>query len=51
MRAEVWMRTSGAAKLQKDSPNLYQNLLNAQFDQEIGTFTYANFHENLLFKI
>nr|XP_014094773.1 growth hormone-regulated TBC protein 1-A isoform X2 [Bactrocera oleae]XP_014094775.1 growth hormone-regulated TBC protein 1-A isoform X2 [Bactrocera oleae]XP_014094776.1 growth hormone-regulated TBC protein 1-A isoform X2 [Bactrocera oleae]XP_036228986.1 growth hormone-regulated TBC protein 1-A isoform X2 [Bactrocera oleae] len=34
-RADVWMKISGAAKLQQRSPALYNNLLGAHYEKEI----------------
>ncbi|XP_055384894.1 growth hormone-regulated TBC protein 1-A [Condylostylus longicornis] len=35
-RPDVWMKTSGAHNLKKNSPNLYQNLLRGHYEKEIG---------------
>lgn len=35
MRKEVWMKTSGAYKDQQKLPNLYQELLHSQYNEEI----------------
>lgn len=38
VRAEVWMHISGASNLQRRFPELYQSLVHAQHDKEIGKF-------------
>lgn len=35
-RPDVWMKISGANKLQERSPDLYRNLLNVNYDKEIS---------------
>lgn len=35
LREEVWMKSSGAYRMQQQEPSLYQTLLRYEYDQEI----------------